>query len=301
MDAFLQMDLSSGRKFALYEIIHQNNISALQRLLAEDVGVKLSEDELNCALHMACMCGRKECVEQLLDSGAEINCRQADGGTPLASCIAYYGGQDLVDFLIKAGADVNAVAPEKSNYGSWLNAFTPLISAVYREQSNNVEVLLLSGADPDLHDSDFYTPLFYAVELGSMEMVKTLLQYNCKPDIRTKLEIYSHTSRDMMPFLVPPVHWALTWERFDIAKNLILAGARVDRNKLFTLPLIAQSACIQSKIMMFLQKTPKVLPLRDLCRLAVRKSLDRGCVFKGKVEALPLPGLMKDYLLMKEL
>ena len=64
----------------------------------EYIAAKLS-NELNM--------GHIEEVERLLEQGADINCKDALGNTPLMEA-AYTGQPDMVRLLIKAGADAAA-------------------------------------------------------------------------------------------------------------------------------------------------------------------------------------------------
>src|SRR5689334_17690704 len=50
--------------------------------------------------------GQRKAALQMIESGTGVNVRRPDGATPLAVA-AYLDDTDLVDHLIKAGADVN--------------------------------------------------------------------------------------------------------------------------------------------------------------------------------------------------
>ena len=81
--------------------------------------------------------GRTEKVKQLIDSGADVDARDANGDTPMIVA-AFLGLNETVKLLIEKGADVNA----KNNLGS-----TALIEAATANKIETVELLLTSGAD----------------------------------------------------------------------------------------------------------------------------------------------------------
>ena len=76
------------------------------------------------ALHLAVVMGNKEIVQILLDNGADIEIKAKDqpGGTPL-QWIAFFGVENMAEFMVNAGADVNA----KDN-----NGCTPLCATTVK-------------------------------------------------------------------------------------------------------------------------------------------------------------------------
>lgn len=76
------------------------------------------------ALHLAVVIGNKEIVQILLDNGADIEIKAKDqpGGTPL-QWIAFFGIKNMAEFMVTAGADVNA----KDN-----NGCTPLCATTVK-------------------------------------------------------------------------------------------------------------------------------------------------------------------------
>lgn len=98
------------------------------------------------------------------------------------------GHTEMVERLLKAGADANAVSKEK---------VTPLYLAAQRGHAKVVHVLLDSGAKPDLAANyygpphtrrwgsnifDGCTPLYVAAENGHTEVVQLLLAHGASPD-----------------------------------------------------------------------------------------------------------------------
>ncbi|KAK9700484.1 Ion transport protein [Popillia japonica] len=136
-----------------------------------NVNAKTRERDLT-ALHLAAEGGYVECIEVLLEKGADTNAKNHRGQTPLHlaaraqafDCVELLLGKgadptiadydrrtalhaavgkaarsyDIIEALIRWGADVNA----KDQYG-----YTPLHIAALNELSQCVEVLIFHGAD----------------------------------------------------------------------------------------------------------------------------------------------------------
>jgi len=105
----------------------------------------------------------------------------------------------VVQQLLDAGAGIDS----RSSDGE-----TPLITAIMYGQNQIVSLLLEKGADPNA--SGNYQPLAFAVGQGNLEAVKLLLAAKADPDTRTALVT------------------AAQYRRFDIAAELVNAGAKMD-------------------------------------------------------------------------
>ncbi|XP_067945708.1 cyclin-dependent kinase inhibitor 2A-like [Watersipora subatra] len=88
-------------------------------------------------------------VQKLLESGCEVNRQGADGMTPLAIA-SFWGYIDIVNVLLKHGADVNAV-----NTGT---KWTALHSAAFQGHGPVVLSLLRAGSDVDALDAHSRSP-----------------------------------------------------------------------------------------------------------------------------------------------
>jgi ankyrin repeat protein len=83
---------------ALMKAVYQGNAKCVEALAAR------SRQEVNRGLLVAALTGHQEIAKILLDNGAEVDTRADDGRTPLMLA-AGKGDNDLVAFLLKAGAD----------------------------------------------------------------------------------------------------------------------------------------------------------------------------------------------------
>lgn len=112
----------------IFDAIGEENVLAVQRHL--DAGTNPDESFIPrgypfdgaSALHVAALVGNEEIVQLLIDNGANIEVKAKDesGGTPL-QWVAFFGIDDMTEFLVNAGADINA----EDN-----NGCTPLCAAL---------------------------------------------------------------------------------------------------------------------------------------------------------------------------
>ena len=96
-----------------------------------------------------------------------VNAYSEDGYQPLGLA-AYFGHEKVVEYLIKAGAEVNS--PSKNALG-----VTPLQSAVAGGHLEITHLLLTAGASPNVREGGGYTPLHTAAHNGDVEIVRSLL------------------------------------------------------------------------------------------------------------------------------
>lgn len=104
-------------------------------------------------------------VNELLDDGADVNARTADGATALMGAI-YYRFPRTAELLIARGADVNA----RSNRG-----VTALHQAAWEGYEELTVMLLRKGADPNARNNEGETPLMWAAMKGHDEVARLLI------------------------------------------------------------------------------------------------------------------------------
>ncbi|MGD8403700.1 MAG: ankyrin repeat domain-containing protein [Anaerolineales bacterium] len=96
-----------------------------------------------------------------------VNAYSDDGYQPLGLA-AYFGHEQVVEYLIKAGAEVNSSS--KNALG-----VTPLQSAVAGGHLEITRMLLTAGASPNVREGGGYTPLHTAAHNGDVEIVRSLI------------------------------------------------------------------------------------------------------------------------------
>ena len=225
------------------------------------------------ALHVAVLKDNREIVQLLLDNGSAIDIRALDDskGSPL-EWAAYFGLKDMAVFLVESGADINArnaygTTPLDAAYAN--NHFIPeedrnrfnanrdlisaflieegaestapvltLLDAIDQDNTNAVRVHMESGTDPD---KTFIPPglpfagasaLHLAVLKGNSEIVQVLLDNDADIDIKALDE-----------FKGSPLEWAAFFGIKDMAVFLVESGADINsKNAYGTTPLDATSS-----------------------------------------------------------
>uniref|UniRef100_A0A1B0DGM5 LNR domain-containing protein n=1 Tax=Phlebotomus papatasi TaxID=29031 RepID=A0A1B0DGM5_PHLPP len=169
-------------------------------LLAQGAELNATMDKTGeTSLHLAARYARADAAKKLLDAGADANCQDNTGRTPLHAAVAadamgvfqillrnrvtnlnarMHDGttplilaarlaiEGMVDDLINADADINAA----DNSGK-----TALHWAAAVNNVDAVNILLLHNANRDAQDDKDETPLFLAAREGSFEACKALL------------------------------------------------------------------------------------------------------------------------------
>lgn len=122
----------------------------------------------------AVLSGDTNSVEELINSGVDVNVQDIDGWTPLMWA-AQNNDIFMIEFLMQNGAD--------PNYQDYYEE-TALEQAIYQDNAETVQILISLGADPNMADSTGWTPLMTASSNGSLESVKALLQSGANPDLK---------------------------------------------------------------------------------------------------------------------
>lgn len=139
-------------------------------LLERGANIEEVNDEGYTPLMEAAREGHEEMVALLLSQGADINA-QTEETQETALTLACCGGfLDVVDFLIKAGAEISA------------GTHKPLMEASQEGHVELVKYLLAVGADVNAATSLGDTALMYACEGGHTEVADTLITHGANTD-----------------------------------------------------------------------------------------------------------------------
>ena len=122
-----------------------------------DHGADVTVNEKQTALMKACQMGNLDVINILLNAGLNLNIASIGGNTFLHFAVEEYCKREILQTIIKHGADVNAANKQNK---------TALYLACHKGNVDAINVLLRSGAHSSIASADGYTLLHFAV-LGS--------------------------------------------------------------------------------------------------------------------------------------
>lgn len=164
----------------------------------------MSRESIHQALFRAAYHGERENVRRLLARGADATVCSPYGETVLMGACRYHD-TDLVQLLLRAGADPNAV---RKNHGNVYESETPLINAVSCGNAAVVRLLLDSGAELDMFHDDARRLMYEACRSGSPETVELLAARGAQS-----------------PYGMPPLSYALVRGQENEVTALLVGGA----------------------------------------------------------------------------
>jgi uncharacterized protein len=202
----------------------------VRALIKAGANVRATNQFGTSAIAEAAIIGSAPIIDALLKAGADPNTKNPEGETPLMAA-ARAGKIDAAKRLIQAGADVNA----KETFGGQ----SALMWAAAQGQGQMVKFLVEAGADmnargivrqwerkviteprPKDMNKGGFTPLLYAAREGCVECVKHLIAGGADLNLED-------------PDRVTPLNMALLNLHFEVARELINAGADLDKWDLY--------------------------------------------------------------------
>jgi ankyrin repeat protein len=139
----------------------------------------LAEKKVALTIFEAAATGKIHHVIRLLARDPELVNAYAEDGFQALGLACYFGHFDVAEYLVKAGAPINAPSHNK------LKA-APIQSAVAAGHIKIVGMLLEHRADPNVREQGGYTPLHAAAQNGDEEMIRTLLYGGADLNIKSK-------------------------------------------------------------------------------------------------------------------
>ncbi|XP_028248770.1 ankyrin repeat and SOCS box protein 9-like [Parambassis ranga] len=244
-------------------------VLTLQRLIAQGLCVNLNTLDNVSPLHGACMQGNTACAKLLMENGAHVNTSTVDGQTALTEACAQ-GHVSCVSLLLQHGA---------SSVGT-SQASSPIHRAAAKGQSECIELLVQYGADVDQHIDALGSPLRVACSNQHISTVKKLLQLGAN--------VNRCESGDS------PLHVAAGLSSPELVSLLLDHGAdRLLMNSEGKQPL--DLAPSNSQAERLLREAGGVFPLKQLCRLYIRKTVGKQRL--DGIHGLHLPKELINYLL----
>jgi len=158
----------------LVKAAHDDDLDALRALIA-DADVNFRDPATGTtALDHAVQNGNQEMVQFLIARGADVNASEENGNSALMQ-LGDDATPDLLWDLINAGTKIN----HKNSYGT-----TALMTVASQNNSEIVEELLAAGAEVNAADEDGKTALMMAASQGLVLNVRLLVLAGAKIDAR---------------------------------------------------------------------------------------------------------------------
>ena len=130
-------------------------------------------------LSLAAFSGDVKVVEEILSTGVDVNLFDEDGSTPLFSSVVSLH-PIIVAKLLKAGADPNLGDKEMAEI-----PIMRVVSHVYhsKEGKSIFDMLIDAGVNIDLQTRCGETVLMRAARLGTLQVVRKLIECGANPDL----------------------------------------------------------------------------------------------------------------------
>ena len=227
----------------------QGDPAIVERLLKAGVSANLTGPQGETALHACARTGHVAAAKVLVTHGASLNAVESWRGQTPIMWAAAQGHAEMVAMLAEAGADVNArsgiIAWERQRTSEprdkWLppGGFTPILFAARDGRVDAAKALIAAGADVSVVDPDRQSALVIALINGHFDVANLLIEHGADVNVPDKVgrtalwaAVDYHTPpQSNRPSPNPNDEDATA---FDVIKNLLAHGARVDA------PLTAQ-------------------------------------------------------------
>lgn len=170
---------------------------------------------------------RAEDLNQLLETGVDVNARNEQGATMLMSA-AERKNLQTVKILLLHGADVNLSMPldKEGNGGN-----TALHLAVRQDAVDVVDALLSAGANAGAVANQVWTPVHYAAYRGALKTMRHFHARNINIDASFK------GARGSTPLML-----AAQYDQVEMIRNLLEMGADPERKDIY-----GENACGYAK------------------------------------------------------
>jgi ankyrin repeat protein len=167
---------SAGREVPLNEAVKRADLAAV-RVLAQQGGINTSEVNGTTALHWAAELDNLEIVDVLIRAGADVKAANRYGTTPLALACTN-GNAAIIERLLGAGADANAALP---------GGETALMTAARTGRVDALKVLLAHGADVNAHEATRgQTALMWAAAQNNIAAIRALIDAGADVHARSR-------------------------------------------------------------------------------------------------------------------
>ena len=159
----------------LFTAVDDNDVAALDEVLAKGVDVNGKDSEGYTALMKAALAGHPDIVRALIKAGADVEAKTTASGATALMIAAEEGQTEAVQALLESPG----IKKDAQDTDGW----TALMLAASEGHTNTVKALLDKGADANAVDNDQKTALMYASEGGYLAIVQALIAAGALIDI----------------------------------------------------------------------------------------------------------------------
>ncbi|XP_013406001.1 transient receptor potential cation channel subfamily A member 1 homolog isoform X2 [Lingula anatina] len=158
-------DQNVEKSTALHLAVNNSHYEVAKLILEKGGDANATANNFSTPLHLASVGGDVRVVQLLLDSNARVDALNHNQETPLHKA-AENDHSEVVELLLKSNADIEK--RDKDN-------FTPLLLAACWGNPEVVKVLLRYNADPSAVDKNDKTAIFWAAEDNHVSCLQVLL------------------------------------------------------------------------------------------------------------------------------
>ena len=270
----------------LFHALTKSKWEVADLLLDHDSNLGLKSDFGETALHVVVRYPKwpipEEILKRIIEDGVDKEACTDDGMTALSQ--ACESNVHAVKALVKAGCDLNG----DGQFILYQIAFASKDTQELRDMSGE---LIEAGADVDRANYNGITPLVAAIYGENTLMIKALLQANCNPDIVTKEHPLCERKNLLFCFLCQH-RTAMDYAVYLLVDCCYEVEKQAVQNYFFK----SVKKQIQGLEIDISKYGSPPIPLYRLCRVAVRALLPRGNTFPRAVDKLPLPKSVKDFV-----
>ncbi len=203
---------SAGNTPLHYAIMRDSPAAYIQYLVETGADVNARNKNGDSVLYLTVQKNNRDAGSLLLDRNADIFATNTQNYSPLR--LALTNGGELMDWVI-----TSQTLNTTDGSGN-----TPLHYAAEWQLNDAIIALIEKGAKINAVNSNGETALFSAVKSDSVSTVNILIEYGAVIDTRNSL------ARDYLGNT--PLHSAVRWSAFNVAKDLINNGIDVDAQNL---------------------------------------------------------------------
>jgi ankyrin repeat protein len=150
-------------------ILFKDSVSKFDFIYGSCLAIAAGENKVNHLKYFI-----RKCKIPVDDREIILNDFKENGWTPL-QWASVKGNKRAVKYLIKRGADINAVSENDFNQ-------SPLLFAINFKQIETAKLLVKLGADVNQKDLFGVVPLTCALEIQNRELVKYLIEHGAMPE-----------------------------------------------------------------------------------------------------------------------